>query len=390
MGIQDLYQIIPEDQLIIYRFDELTGLKIAVDISIFLYKTIRSCGNDGWMSAFILLLCTLKKYRIKAVCIFDGPNPPPEKKGEQDRRRSQNSKSMDRLSECKELKPVLETYLTNTELLPEEIRNKAETLIKGKSKKPDYTNYFRVEDIISSLDHVIWKLENQTIPITNRHKDLAKEIVEIMGLTCIQADGEAEALCASLAVHGVVDAVLTEDTDVLVYGTPLMFAFKDFKLSDKSLFGLHLGSILESLGMSHSTFRDLCIMLGCDYNSRVKGFPQDERERKKPISIGKVHALAFMEEYGCIENILEFIPDPSPLIYERCREIFQPQDVSQFKIVYASQPNYEALREFFAMHEVKLSLKYIRECHEYEKPDYDENSVEISDDDEVVISDEEN
>lgn len=389
MGIQDLYKIIPKEHVIVYRFEELEGLKIAVDISIFLYKTIRSCGNEGWMAAFILLLCKLKKHRIKAICIFDGPNPPPEKKDEQTRRRAQNKKALDRLALCIELKKELEERPE----LTDELIAKCKFLIVGKSKKPDYTDYHDHENIIISLNQSIRKLTNQTIPITDEHKENAKEIVEMMGLTCIQADGEAEALCASLAVHKMVDAVLTEDTDVLAYGTPLMFAFKDYKLTDNSIFGLHLSSILESLDMNHATFRDMCIMLGCDYNDRVKGYPQDGKKRKKPVSLGQKHVFELFSEGGmCIEDLLEFIPDPSPLIYERCREIFVPQDVSDFKIVYASEPDYQALMEFFARHEIKLGMKYIRECHTYEKPDYDECSVELSGDEveeEVLVSDEE-
>ena len=91
MGINHLYQVIKllcPDQLGSVDISELVGYKIAVDISIFLYKYVRSAGETVWMNIFILLLCTLKKYGIKAICIFDGPNPPIEKKKEQEKRRA--------------------------------------------------------------------------------------------------------------------------------------------------------------------------------------------------------------------------------------------------------------------------------------------------------------
>ena len=37
-------------------------------------------------------------------------------------------------------------------------------------------------------------------------------------VSCLQATGEAEALCAALATAGLVSAVLTSDSDVLAFG----------------------------------------------------------------------------------------------------------------------------------------------------------------------------
>ena len=102
-----------------------------------------------------------------------------------------------------------------------------------------------------------------------------------MGLAYLQALGEAETLCAYLAIKGQVDAVLTEDTDVMAYGTPVMLAFKDLKVTDEQVYGLHHKNILKDLEMNHEEFRDLCILLSCDYNERVKGFVPDGRNRKK-------------------------------------------------------------------------------------------------------------
>lgn len=40
-----------------------------------------------------------------------------------------------------------------------------------------------------------------------------------MGIPIIQAPGEAEAQCSYMSRHKKVDAVCTEDTDSLVFGT---------------------------------------------------------------------------------------------------------------------------------------------------------------------------
>lgn len=47
-------------------------------------------------------------------------------------------------------------------------------------------------------------------------------MLTLMGVPVIQAPGEAEAQCSYLNKIGKVDAVCTEDTDSLVFGTQLL------------------------------------------------------------------------------------------------------------------------------------------------------------------------
>ena len=380
MGIQDLYKVIPKNQCIAYRLQEFEGMRFAVDISIFLYKTIRSCGPDRWKSYFMLLLCTLKKNHIRAVCIFDGPNPPPEKAREQKRRRDENKKHLSRLSEAIEMRNLLQdSYLVSDDMPSDDIIRKCKNVIDPRKKKSDFTIYSNVSDIIESLKSVIQKLEYQTIPITNEHKEMAKSIVEMMGLHMIQADGEAEGLCASLAVSGYVDAVLTEDTDVLAYKTPLMIAFKKYKISDEMVIGIHFESLLEEMDLSSDEFRDLCILLSCDYNDRVKGYPPDGKTHKKPISIGAKHALTMIEEYRTLEIIEDHLEDANPLIYPRCRELFTPPPIdATMMIPYNLEPDYIKLAKFMEEYRVNIDINYIKDCYTHERIEFDENTVSNS------------
>jgi len=379
MGIQDLYKVIPKNQCIAYRLADFEGMRFAVDISIFLYKTIRSCGSVRWVSYFIMLLCTLKKNKIRAVCIFDGPNPPPEKAREQKRRRDENGKHLKRLADAITMRNLLQDeYLIGDKSLPEDVINTCKNLINPR-KSIDFTIYSNTSDIIESLKSIIQKLENQTIPITNVHKEMAKEIVELMGLHMIQADGEAEGLCASLAVKGYVDAVLTEDTDVLAYKTPLMIAFKDYKISDEMVIGIHFDSLLEEMDLEANEFRDLCILLSCDYNDRVKGYPPDGKTHKKPISIGAKYALTMIEEYRTLEIVEDHLEDAGPLIYPRCRELFTPPPVDvSMMIPYNLEPDYKKLERFIEDHGVTIGLEYIKNCYTHEVILFDEETMSNS------------
>lgn len=379
MGIHDFYKVIKlraPEELKSYHLSEFCGHRWAVDISIFLFKFIKSAGNADWMGSFFLFLCTLKKHGIKTVCIFDGPNPPIEKKIEQDRRRKDSQKAVNRLNRCIEVRrDIMKEYSQTQELLPEELQAECKTLY-GNPKKKIRLNPIEWSDwteVVDALTSTIESLEKQTLPITSEHRETAKKIVQMMGLPMFQADGEAEGLCAFMAIHGHVDGVLTEDTDVLAYGTPWMFAFKDFKLTDEKVHGIHLPSLLEALEYNQKELLDLCILLGCDYNRKdsegkkigITGFPPDEKKRKKSVNIGMIAALAYIDEYRSLEECLPYIDNPEPLIYERCREIFTPpsnrETLEIIKIMpYNTRPDFDKVEAFLLENRVSVSIDYIK------------------------------
>jgi 5'-3' exonuclease len=79
MGIQNLNKLLKEqcaDSLRLIPLSELSGKKIAVDISIYLYKyTI----ENSLIENIYLMLSVFRYYNIIPIFIFDG-KPPTEKK----------------------------------------------------------------------------------------------------------------------------------------------------------------------------------------------------------------------------------------------------------------------------------------------------------------------
>ena len=89
----------------------------------------------------------------------------------------------------------------------------------------------------------------------------------------VVAPYEADAQMAYLALSGLVDAVLTEDSDLLAYGCPRVL----FKLD-------RTGTVSEVLardfprcrelnlaGFSHRMFLEMCVMAGCDFLPSPRG-----------------------------------------------------------------------------------------------------------------------
>ena len=115
-----------------------------------------------------------------------------------------------------------------------------------------------------------------------------------MGIPYVKAPGEADSQCAALAISGVVDAVISEDMDLLTFGSPILL--RKMSSKTKKIIEIKLNKILEELcnkcsyDESLNQFIDLCILLKCDYCSNIGG-------------IGPEKALKYIKKYGSINNI---------------------------------------------------------------------------------------
>lgn len=113
----------------------------------------------------------------------------------------------------------------------------------------------------------------------------------------IQAKSEAEAQCAWMTKNKLVEGVIGEDIDTLVFGAEILV--KNFNRSDLAT-EMRLSSLLSSLELTYDQFVDFCILCGCDYSPKIAG-------------IGPVKALAMIKKQGCIEGVIEYITNDNKL-----------------------------------------------------------------------------
>jgi len=139
------------------------------------------------------------------------------------------------------------------------------------------------------------------------HREITRNLVKAMGFSYIQAYGEAEALCSSLAFRGYVDAVISTDSDCLAYGTPILII--EIKGGQWQFY--RLKDVLRTLGLKFTPFVDMCIALGCDYNTNIPKYGK----KKVYDCIRKYGSLDKWEE---AESHLEF----EILRYQKCRKYF--------------------------------------------------------------------
>jgi len=229
MGIKFLNKILRDNcNQSIWQIDigELAGKKIAVDISIYLYKYE---SNNALLENIYLMHAIFREYNIIPIFVFDG-KPPPEKKELLQKRREDKAAAK---NEYNKLKYQLEQIGDDT----------------------DESN-----EIAATMD----QLKKQFVYITHEKIEKVKELIRAYGATYYDAPGEADELCALLVIKKKVWACLSEDMDLFVYGCNRVLRY--LSLVNQSFVLYHTKGILESLNMTQKEFREICILSGTDYN----------------------------------------------------------------------------------------------------------------------------
>jgi flap endonuclease-1 len=206
---------------------ELSGKKIAIDISIYIYKYI-SDGN--LIENMYLMLAIFRHYNIIPIFIFDG-KPPAEKKELLIKRREDKQKAEE---EYNKLKNILNTN-----------RNMDED---------------EKQELINNMDI----LKRNFVRINKNDIENVKQLIRVYGATYYDAPGEADELCAMLTIKGKVWACLSEDMDMFVYGCPRVIRY--FSLLNHTIVLYDMKEILDKLGFSQKELREICILSGTDYN----------------------------------------------------------------------------------------------------------------------------
>lgn len=362
MGIHDLFSTLRKKcPQVIHHMSQsnLKGISVAVDISVFFNVFIRSADPNSitvnaWLPGFIDFLISFKKNKISPIFIFDGLEVPDEKREEQQRRRDTVNKAKDNLVKGQELMPLIEKYRDQGELPPEDIIASLREVIGPNRAQVLETDFSDIYSITPSLAFALRKIEKQTLPILPQYTTIARDFIEVLGFDHYLAKGEAEALCASMCIEGSVDAVITEDGDVFAYGCPYLLC----KWTRGQCDAIALDEILEGLGLDFNTFRDFCIMSGCDYNHRAKLPPNPKSKPKdggepQPIPVGPTRALSLLEEFGSLEKIEDKLWNPEVLNFRRCRELFQPPDTSFLSPPAPRSLDRKRLKELWKKHSLK-------------------------------------
>ena len=264
MGINGLLAFLRKSAPGAFTQANLDGMKIAVDVPIFMYKFAHSVGTGKRLITRMLEFANdLIKNNVHPIFVFDGQRLP-EKEREKLRR--------------------LEAFKRYSEK-----HNQTEICVK----------------IDNDLEYEVEKTAFSKKPIEEDFEAL-KIAFQLSGFEIKNAKYEAEALCSHLCTIGKVDAVVTEDSDALAYLAPKVIV----KWNKKEL--INLNEIYRLLNLNAREFQDMCVIFGNDFNERIDG-------------IGPVKSYSLIKKYSSLENILKQKPIQSFLEDEmkKTKKIFE-------------------------------------------------------------------
>lgn len=234
---------------------------------------------NQWLGRWTDTITAVKDAGLIPVLVFDGPNVPPEKAATRAKR---NKGKEDVRAEIAELQKELETEDLEAKM---DVRERLVKLIaRDTYVPPDFINALRKE-------------------------------LDLAGVVTLTADGEGDALCASLVASGQCYASYTQDSDAGAYLTDRVIididrpSFTSEGQRIQLCTVIYYQQVLKQLQLSASQFQDLCIMCGTDYNDNIPGY-------------GPAKSYGLLREYGSLENMPVAKYDPTPLNYVRIREIF--------------------------------------------------------------------
>ncbi|CAM8937534.1 unnamed protein product [Rhodiola kirilowii] len=152
------------------------------------------------------------------------------------------------------------------------------------------------------------KLERNAEGVSGEMFAECQELLQMFGLPYIIAPMEAEAQCAFLEQAGLVDGVVTDDSDVFLFGAQSVY--KNIFDNRKYVETYFMKDIERELGMSREKLIRMAMLLGSDYTEGVSG-------------IGIVNAIevlnAFPEDEGLCK-FREWIESPDPTIFYKKKD----------------------------------------------------------------------
>ena len=266
MGIKYLNRFLQEnckESIRKVNLYELSGKKVVIDTSIYMYRYL---GEEALLENIYLMINILRLNNIIPLFVFDG-KPPKEKENLLKERKENKKKAEEKYNE---------------------LQNQ---LLDGQNAK--------IEEQMNQLKKEFIRLHHTDI------KDV-KLLIQSLGVSYIEAPGEADKLCAKLVNKNLVYACLSEDMDMFVYGCKRVLRY--LSLLNKTAIMYEMKDILIELDMNFNDFKNICIISGTDYNihnnndltNTLKYFKKYRKSKEK-----KNNFLSWLEENTDYINGLE-------------------------------------------------------------------------------------
>ncbi|KAA3478993.1 Exonuclease 1 [Gossypium australe] len=319
MGIQGLLPLLKSIMVPIH-IKELEGCSVAIDTYSWLHKGALSCSTQlckGLPTSRHIEYCMhrvnlLRHHGVKPVLVFDGGLLP--MKIEQENKRASFCVAL--LHFSGPVKVVLTIILAFT----------VETL-------GQIDPWARKENLARAVEHescgnsaAAYECYQKAVDIS---PSIAHELIMVLkreNVCYVVAPYEADAQMTFLAISKQVDAVITEDSDLIPFGCPRVI-FKMDKFGQGVEFKssmLQQNKELSFAGFTKQMLLEMCILSGCDYLQSLPG-----------MGLRRAHAL--MKKFKSYDKVIKHLRYSTvsiPPLYEesfkkailtfQCQRVYDP------------------------------------------------------------------
>jgi len=156
------------------------------------------------------------------------------------------------------------------------------------------------------LAEALWKSRAVRMYFAIEH---IRDLSRIIGVPTITAPSEAEMMAAAMCRDNLVDTVVSNDVDALLFGSP--HVTKQLQVSTDRILRARLEEFETQMDLDIERLRDLAVLSGCDFHDGFKG-------------VGPRKGAILLHRYGGLSEVLKVkgIPHTRREEFIRAREVF--------------------------------------------------------------------
>lgn len=210
---------------------------------------------------------------------------------------STSEKQVQALEDKEETEPTPEPPVVDYDFSESEEEQIAEQLEKEEKEHEEFQKDLNPHIISTFIDNEESLRKQQRNEMRDSDEvtvQMIKEVQELLarfGIPYITAPMEAEAQCAELLKLGLVDGIITDDSDVFLFGGEKVYRNM---FHEKHYVEFYSGQDIDrELGLSRQKLIEIAQLLGSDYTEGLKG-------------IGPVNAMEILAHFGDLTSFREW------------------------------------------------------------------------------------
>ena len=231
------------------------GQTIVVDTSIYMYKYL---GENTLMESMYFMMAQFRYYNITPIFVFDGAAPAEKQSVLRSREANKASAELKYNQTAAQLQVLLTVQQQQQRHQCQE-SHEQDTGVDGPISHDEVGRRAILEH-----EHAMRGLRKRFVRVHGYELSDVKRLMRAFDMRYVEANGEADIMCAQIVKCGIAHACMSDDMDMFLYGCPRVLRYAN--LIHGTCIEYDLQRILDILGVSLAGLRKICILSGTDYN----------------------------------------------------------------------------------------------------------------------------